>query len=217
MAADSSTKKEEVAPAAAPEPEAPENPLAAAGGMKQLAMLPMLWMSGKVDWTKPENTQYLLIAFGVVVLLGLVVLQATLAKIAKTRDTGRVANPGEGPTMPKPDEDGSVSVMAYDAAKVKELKTQFMMSCGISTFLHIQWGYTQPLLILCIMQPMTFWENPALQIHWRGKSGPGYERPFAKPKGNPLQDWADKKKKEMEDAAKEAKEEAKAVENKKDD
>jgi hypothetical protein len=107
---------------------------------RQLAMLPALWASHKINWDEPTNQSILLGAFGVVVLMGFVALQLTLSRIAKARDSGRVETPGESPFMKEKAEDGTVSVSEYDMAKVKEFKMQFMMSCGIVTFLHIKWA-----------------------------------------------------------------------------
>ena len=56
-----------------------------------------------------------------------------------------------------------------------------------------------------IVQPLTLWDNPAMHIYLRGKSGPGYERPWKSANAdNPLAQWAEKKKEEaaMADAKK---------------
>ena len=157
----SDKKKAAVTPAAPAAAEAAPAPPGLAGMGRQLVMLPAMWASHKVDWTQPTTQTALLVAFGVVAFVGYMLLQYTIKQIYKVKDTGRVADPGEGAYMPTKAADGSVSVMEYDAAKVKELKTQFMMSVGIVTFLHIKWGYTQPILILCLMQPMQFWSMQA--------------------------------------------------------
>eukprot|EP00966_Prymnesium_polylepis_P221760 5130039-Prymnesium_polylepis.2 len=101
-------------------------------------MLPAMWASNKVDWTKEGPQTALLASFAIVVLAGWTMLQYTLRVIHKKGDTGRVADPGDGPSMPAKAEDGTISVCEYDVAKVKELKMQFMMSVGITTFLHIK-------------------------------------------------------------------------------
>ena len=99
-----------------------------------------------------------------------------------------------------------------------------MISVGIAVFVNYKWGYTQvalalsavtcrvlsvrlalavqPLLMMCFMQPGTLYDNKALHIHLRGKSGPEYERPWAAAAAdNPLAQWAERKKKEAEEAA----------------
>jgi len=188
-------------PPAAAAPEAPAGP-GLAGVGRQVMMLPAMWASNKVDWTKEGPQTALLASFAIVVLAGWTMLQYTLRVIHKKGDTGRVADPGDGPSMPAKAEDGTISVCEYDVAKVKELKMQFMMSVGITTFLHIKWAYTQPILILCLMQPMQFWSMQAFHIHLRGVPAEGaYARPWAKPDaGNPLAQWAEKKKQEAAEA-----------------
>jgi len=172
---------------------------------RQLVLLPAMWASNKVDWTQPEKQGMLLGAFGLVVLTGYLLLQYTLRLIAQKNDQGRVSDPGDGPSMPAKAEDGTISVYEYDTAKLKELKMQFMMSVGITTFLHVKWAYTQPVLLLCLMQPMTFYQMQAFHIHLRGVPAEGsYARPWAKPQSdNPLAQWAENKKKEAEEARKE--------------
>lgn len=204
MAKDKAAQKEEVAPVAdAAAPEAPQMPSLGALG-KQFVMLPVLWASNKIDWTQPTAQSCLLCAFGVVVVGLLLLAQTTLKAISRAQDAGRVANPGDGPYMPEKAEDGTVSVQQYDTAKVKELKMQFMMSIGVVTFMHIKFGYTQPLLIMCIMQPMQFWALQAFHIHLRGVAPEGsYARPWAKADANnPLAQWAERKKAEAEESRK---------------
>ena len=51
------------------------------------------------------------------------------------------------------------------------------------------------------MQPLQLWDNKALHIHLRDKSGPGYERPWkAANADNPLAQWAERKKAEQQEA-----------------
>merc|ERR1711865_389685 len=89
-----------------------------------------------------------------------------------------VANPGDSKYFGDGDKapDGSVSAKVYDISKLKETKLQLVMSAAITAFIHIKWAYTQPLLMICVMQPMSLWDNPALHIYLRGKSG--YARPW---------------------------------------
>ena len=75
-------------------------------------------------------------------------------------------------------QDGSVSVRTYDNAKLQEAKMQFVMSTGIGFLVHFKWGYTQPLILMSFMQPMQLFDNKALAVHLRGKSGPKYARPW---------------------------------------
>ena len=47
------------------------------------------------------------------------------------------------------------------------------------------------------MQPMQLFENKAIAVHMRGKTGAAYERPWkAENSSNPLAQWAEKKKAE---------------------
>merc|ERR1719498_993357 len=121
---------------------------------KQLVVLPVLWLSGKVDFTQEQNLLGLRIWFGSVILACVLLLQYTLTQVYAKKDMGRVEKPGESQFLTKKAEDGSVAVWEHDAAKVKEARMQLMMSAGIGSFLNFQWGYAQPLLIMSVMQPM---------------------------------------------------------------
>ena len=93
--------------------------------------------------------------------------------------------------------DGSVSACAYDVAKLREQKLQYMMGAAIASFVHLTWGWTQPLLVMSVTQPLQLWDNKALQIHLFGKT---FERPWAAPGAdNPLAQWAERKKAEAQE------------------
>lgn len=179
---------------------------AAYTALRQVAFLPIMWQANKVDFTNQENRQILLVAFCTVVALGWLAIQLAVVRIKRKNDSGRVLNPGSTVQVDEQKAaDGSVSVCSYDKAFLQQAKMQFMMIAAVGTFLHLQWGYTQPLLLMCIMQPLQLWDNKALAVHLRGRSGPGYERPWkATHAGNPLAQWAEKKRAEAEEAAKKA-------------
>jgi len=168
---------------------------------KQLVALPVIWISGKIDFTNPQNVQTLRIWFCFVMTCGYLALQLAIQRCKRKNEATRVATPGTSMYLKDEDKaaDGSVSARTYDNAKLQEAKMQFVMSAAISFFVHFQWGYTQPLVLMSVMQPMQLFDNPALAIHLRGKPG---ERPFKAAAGNPLAQWAEKKKAEAEAASK---------------
>ena len=181
---------------------ADDNPTAALGGaMRQLIMLPVLWTCNKIDFTQDQNVTILRAVFATAMICGYLALTFCISKVKRRNDGDRVADPGTSMYLKDADKaaDGSVSVRTYDNAKLQEAKMQFVMSGAISCFVHLQWGYTQPLVIMSIMQPLQLLDNKAVQVHLRGKSGPGYERPWkAAASGNPLAQWAENKKAEAE-------------------
>mmetsp|Transcript_18585 Transcript_18585/g.31091 ORF Transcript_18585/g.31091 Transcript_18585/m.31091 type:complete len:228 (-) Transcript_18585:323-1006(-) len=186
--------------AAAPaSPDAPQDPMAALGqASRQLIMLPVLWASSKVDWTEPTADFALSTTAIVIFVICVMLIQATLRRIENKADPGRVRDPGDSQHYTKR-ADGTVSIAEYDSAKVKEARTQLLMSAAIGVFLYVKWQFTQPMLVMCLMQPMQLYDNKALHIYLRGCSGDEYNRPWAAPGGaNPLQQWVERKKKEME-------------------
>ena len=124
-----------------------------------------------------------------------------MRRVRRLNDTARVSSPGTSMYITKEDcaEDGSCSVCQYDKAKLNEAKLQLILGTAIATFVHLKWGYTQPLLLMSIMQPFQLYENKAVQIHMLGRSGEGFERPWAAANAdNPLAQWAERKKAEAE-------------------
>ena len=171
--------------------------------VRQFAMLPAMWLTGKIDFTKEQNKNNLLIVFGLVLFVGYSLIQFAVRKVRSVNDSARVKEPGTSMHIKDEDkaQDGSVSVRQYDHAKLQESKMQFIMSAAISAFVHIKWDYTQPIVIMCIMLPLQIWDNKAVKLHMFGLDvGP---RPWASDaQNNPLAQWAEKKKAEADVATK---------------
>ena len=224
-------RKEALSAKVEPEEEE-EGPALDAGALRQLIMLPVIWGSGKLNLDNPQNLLILQTVFASVILTGFCLIQLAIYKAVRKSDGTRVKEPGTSNYITDADkaEDGSVSAKVYDVAKLKETKLQFMISAGIGAFVHMKWGYTQPLLMmsalhagysahhnpagpLChacpltrllmpssgLMQPLQLYDNNAMHIYLRGVAA--VPRPWKAAKsGNPLQEWAEKKKQEAEDA-----------------
>jgi hypothetical protein len=193
-------------PAAAAEPQGPGS-AEIWKVVRQMAMLPVLWATGKIDFEQPNAKLALPVVATTMLLLCTLFLFATMRRIVAVNSRAKVADPGDSQNFTRA-EDGSVTEVEYDLAKVKEARTALLMSAAIGTFMYIQWGYVQPISIMCIMQPMQLYENKAIQVHMLGRTGPEYARPWAA--NNPMQGFIERKKKEAEEAqhadqAKEAK------------
>ena len=126
-----------------------------------------------------------------------------MRRARRANDTTRVENPGQSMYLKDQDKaaDGTVSAMQYDLSKLQESKFQFMMSAAIAVGLNYKWGYTQPLVMLCIMLPLQIWDSKAVALHMLGRDvGP---RPWAAANAdNPLAQWAERKKAEAEETKK---------------
>ena len=66
-----------------------------------------------------------------------------------------------------------------DNAKLQEAKMQLVMSAGISVFLHMQFGYTQPLLLMGARTPTNCAESTT--PHPRVATGRGRSRAIITP------------------------------------
>ena len=175
-----------------------------------LAMMPMMWLSGKIDFADEFNLNLLRSIFAVVVVLSGATLYFTLLKVKAAKgNERRVKGPGQSQFYTIKEEDDTVSVGEYDAGKVKETLLQLGLGVCVMCVMHFKWGYVQPLMIHCLLQPSQVWDCKAVQVHLRGKEAE-HPRPWKIGGGSPIEAWAQRKKEEMEAAAKEAKaEEAK--------
>ncbi len=169
--------------------------------MRQFAMLPVLWLSSKIDFTDPQNVLLLQMVFGTVMLCGYALIQLALRRAAKLNDQSRVADPGRL-THLRDDQkaaDGSVSACAYDMAKLNESRMQYVMGAMVAVFIYTMWGWTQPMMVMSVSQPLQLLDNKALLIYLRGHQ---YARPWkAASADNPLAQWAERKKAEAEGEA----------------
>ena len=207
----SSSTAVEAAPAAAADADAEaETPAVPPGMWRNLAMMPMMWLSGKIDFADEFNLNLLRSIFAVVVVLSGATLYFTLLKVKAAKgNERRVKGPGQSQFYTIKEEDDTVSVGEYDAGKVKETLLQLGLGVCVMCVMHFKWGYVQPLMIHCLLQPSQVWDCKAVQVHLRGKEAE-YPRPWKLGGGSPIEAWAQRKKEEMEAAAKEAKaEEAK--------
>ena len=173
--------------AAAAEPEQPQMPDAMAM-VKQFGMLPVLWGANKIDFTKEDNVITLRVVFATVICIMYLLVQFAVFRVRKANNGARVQNPGGGMYLSDADKgtDGTVSVRVYDNAKLQEAKMQLVMSAAMSLFVHFQWGYTQPLIILSAraIQPLashTFVCVFQFSPLSRSLSPPSYDTGFMQP------------------------------------
>jgi hypothetical protein len=162
------------------------NAMATPNMMRQFAMLPILWLSQKIDFTDPQNLLLLQMVFGTVMLGGYFLIQLAMRRAATLNDQTRVANPGKMANLAadKKAADGSCTACAYDVAKLKESQMQYVMGAVVAIVIYSVWGWTQPMMVLSVSQPMQLLDNKALLIYLRGHT---YERPWAA--ADPLKQW----------------------------
>ena len=151
----SSSTAVEAAPAAAADADAEaETPAVPPGMWRNLAMMPMMWLSGKIDFADEFNLNLLRSIFAAVVVLSGATLYFTLLKVKAAKgNERRVKGPGQSQFYTIKEEDDTVSVGEYDAGKVKETLLQLGLGVCVMCVMHFKWGYVQPLMIHCLLQP----------------------------------------------------------------
>lgn len=106
------------------------------------------------------------------------------------------------------------SVAEYDQGKIMDLVKQVCIGAAVCSGIHYKWEYAVPLVMQCIMTPMTVFESPVIQIHVLGKAAEGdLSRPFADAKGpftmeapKTEEERAEQRKKDQETAERQLKE-----------
>lgn len=177
------------------------------GFLRQVAVLPVIWWSGKVDWTVDENKRMLVLGFACVMAMLFGMIQLASSRVRSKNDTARVKEPGQSQYLTEDvlASDGSVSVCQYDMAKLSEARQVLIMSAGMTSFMFYMWGYTQPLLMMSVVQPLQLFDNAAIKLHLFGADPAAHPRPWASANAdNPIAKWAEKKKAEAAEREKEA-------------
>jgi len=75
-------------------------------------------------------------------------------------------------------------VREYDIAQFKKYASQVLFGAAMVTFIHVNWGIIQPLVIQTVMTPMQLYKLPLFQIFIMGETGEITKRPFKE--DNPL-------------------------------
>lgn len=70
------------------------------------------------------------------------------------------------------------TVKEHDEEKWKEQRQQLLMGAVILSGIYYKWAYIMPLVLQCLMTPVTMIESPLFQIYVLGKE---VKRPFPKP------------------------------------
>merc|ERR1719163_886981 len=121
-------------------------------------------------------TRYVEIAFCIVQVLCFGVLYLTYQKINMMVDDGKKIK------IPEVKQMGQVVAPAkeqtakeYDMEKLKEALKQPVIGFLILGGIYYKWGSLMPLVMQMLMTPMTLYEAPLTQIHFKGKK---MARPF---------------------------------------
>ena len=87
------------------------------------------------------------------------------------------------PFSDKPPAITEMSIEEYDCMKLFELVKQNLFNCAFLFFLHLKFGYIQPLILQAILPLKTFFSTPIVKIHLLGSPVVGnLSRPFPVPK-----------------------------------
>lgn len=167
--------KEAKAPATPEQPEIKPTMFVAPAAMMALRYF-------KIDLTVYVNE--LRVAFGVFILLKLLVLAYTYFKSQANADATPVEVVEKG--MDGVTKRTVMTAKEYDAAEIKKAFSSSLFGLAITCGVHYKWGNPTPLLFQCVMGPMGFFDDKEFLIHVLGKKAEGkLARPFKAPP-NPL-------------------------------
>jgi len=152
--------------------------------------MPAMLLMGQLNFENPDNLLLLRVAFGS--LQGLLLLASLFIyfKISSknTQTKLRVPPaPAAWGMQQEPTEPEEMTVHDYDMAELRKFLMQILMSVGICSVIHYNWGYIPPLFIQSVMAPFTLFDFPLFKIHILGNAETGsLSRPFPPPETNPF-------------------------------
>ena len=79
-----------------------------------------------------------------------------------------------------------ITVTEHDTREATKMMSGILMPLLIIGFLHYKWAYIRPLVMQCVMMPMSLYDNKLIKVHVLGQPATGdLQRPW-KPPASPL-------------------------------
>jgi len=148
-----------------------------------LAVLPVLFIVQKIDFTNPEYLLLLQVIFSVVqgsiLLLCAYIYNQINTKNDRTIITVPPSSSPFGGASTEPAK--QTSIRDYDISQLRKVAQQIGIGIGIAILLYFKWSIIPPMAIQCVLNPMNVFNSPLFKIYILGSPQP---RPF--PDDNPL-------------------------------
>ncbi|KAF0689776.1 Aste57867_18795 [Aphanomyces stellatus] len=144
---------------------------------RMLIMLPMMFLMGKIDFENKLILNSARIAFFSVQVISILLGLYAKSKIEAKPDNRKIFVPTPKSPLDTSTENSPLTETTYHAhelAKVKEFIQQTAIGACISSFIHIQFGVNQVVVIQSVMGPLNLFDNAILKKHVFGIGGPRY-------------------------------------------
>lgn len=144
-----------------------------------------------IDYTRSDTILYSRILYGVGQVTVLLLMALIYMRIKASNDNSTIKmkkqlgmlEAAKQASAPKEDSEPEsdleeVSVKDYDSGELWKMAKSNLIGMGITTFIHLKWGFVPPLVIQFAMTPMTLWSSPLVQLYLFKKPASG---PLARP------------------------------------
>ncbi|RHY08685.1 hypothetical protein DYB37_002910 [Aphanomyces astaci] len=142
-----------------------------------LVMLPMMYFMGKIDFENPWILNGARVSFFTMQILSLLLGLWAKSKIEAKPDNRKMFVPTPKSPLDTSTENSPLTettYFAHELAKAKEFIQQTLIGAVISSFVHIQFGVNQVVVIQSVMVPLNLYDNALLKKHIFGLGGPRY-------------------------------------------
>ncbi|RHY30635.1 hypothetical protein DYB32_007378 [Aphanomyces invadans] len=142
-----------------------------------LVMLPMMYFMGKIDFENAWILNSARASFFMMQILSLLLGLWAKSKIEAKPDNRKIYVPTPKSPLDTSTENSPLTettYFAHELAKSKEFIQQTLIGACISSFIHIQFGVNQVVVIQSVMVPLNLYDNALLKKHIFGIGGPRY-------------------------------------------
>jgi len=140
-----------------------------------------IFLMSSIDFTDERNIDYIRISYSIVQFITLLLYLFFYWKISTspfnpTEEKFDVVEPSGGTVQ--------MNSQEYDFFQLNQLRNQSVTSLVIILFLHLKWGFIQPLFMQSLLGLTTLLGNPLVQVYVFGES---LKRPWSDPEAeNPF-------------------------------
>ncbi|KAF0774425.1 hypothetical protein AaE_001876, partial [Aphanomyces astaci] len=135
---------------------------------RMLVMLPMMYFMGKIDFENPWILNGARVSFFTMQILSLLLGLWAKSKIEAKPDNRKMFVPTPKSPLDTSTENSPLTettYFAHELAKAKEFIQQTLIGAVISSFVHIQFGVNQVVVIQSVMVPLNLYDNALLKKH----------------------------------------------------
>lgn len=144
-----------------------------------LLMLPVLFLSQKIDFQDANTVMLVQIIYAVVQVVVLMVYGYVYFQIKNKNDQTTINVPSTGPFRSSNPTTTISTVKDYDEKALGKLVLQLGFGIAIAIFLSTKWHIMPPLVLQCLLTPMNMFNSPLFKLFVLKEPPSLHPRPFA--------------------------------------